>query len=116
MPQRRQSRNADSLLAETRRLLRRYDLRARKGLGQHFLIDQEVLEKIVTAAELSPVDIVLEVGPGLGILTREMAERAGWVIAVELDNKLAAILKQTLASQQNITIINQDILGINPAI
>lgn len=116
MPQRRHSRNSDSLLAQTRRLLRRYNLRARKGLGQHFLIDQEVLEKIVTAAELTSVDVVLEIGPGLGILTGEMAERAGWVIAVELDNKLAAILKQTLAAQQNITIINEDILGINPAI
>lgn len=102
------------LLAETRRLLRQSDLRARKGLGQHFLIDGGVLETIITAAELKLDDVVVEVGPGLGILTRELAKRAGRVIAIELDDNLAALLKKSLASFGNVTIINDDVLKIEP--
>ncbi len=104
----------ESLLPQTRRMLRHFDLKARKRLGQHFLIDREVLQLITSAAELTPTDIILEVGPGLGILTKELARQAGWVIAVELDNRLAAILKQTTASFNNVTIINDDILHIDP--
>jgi 16S rRNA (adenine1518-N6/adenine1519-N6)-dimethyltransferase len=102
------------LLAETRRLLHQSDLRARKGLGQHFLIDGGVLEAIIAAAELDSDDLVVEVGPGLGILTRELAQRAGGVIAIELDDKLAALLKKTLASFNNVTIVNGDVLKIEP--
>jgi 16S rRNA (adenine1518-N6/adenine1519-N6)-dimethyltransferase len=102
------------LLAETRRLLRQSDLRARKGLGQHFLIDGGVLEAIISAAELTPDDLVVEVGPGLGILTRELAQKAGGVVAIELDDKLAALLKKTLASFNNVTIVNGDVLKIEP--
>ncbi len=104
----------NSLLAQTKRRLRRFDLKARKGLGQHFLVDGEVLEAIIAAAELNPSDIVVEIGPGLGILTGELAQKAGQVIAVELDDKLAALLKQTLASFDNVTIINEDVLKIAP--
>lgn len=68
---------AGSLLAQTRRLLRQFDLRARKRLGQHFLIDGEVLQLIASAAELTPDDVVVEIGPGLGILTRELAPWSG---------------------------------------
>ncbi|MBI2830366.1 MAG: ribosomal RNA small subunit methyltransferase A [Chloroflexi bacterium] len=106
----------DPVLTETRDLLRQLGIRPRKGLGQHFLIDTEVLSSILEAAELASRDIVLEVGPGLGILTRELAQRAGWVIAVELDDKLAAMLKQRLASFQNVTIINRNILDVDPAV
>ncbi|MFC1982955.1 16S rRNA (adenine(1518)-N(6)/adenine(1519)-N(6))-dimethyltransferase RsmA [Chloroflexota bacterium] len=105
----------DSLLAQTRRLLRRSGLKARKGLGQHFLIDEEVLQLIASAAELTPTDTVIEVGPGFGVLTEELARRAGQVFAVELDNNLAAILKQTSAPHSNVTVINQDIMEIDPA-
>jgi 16S rRNA (adenine1518-N6/adenine1519-N6)-dimethyltransferase len=105
---------AGSLLTQTRRLLRQFDLRARKGLGQHFLIDGEVLKRITSAAELTPTDVIVEVGPGLGVLTRELAQKAGRVIAIELDNKLAAALKQTLAPFNNVTIINDDVLKIEP--
>jgi len=104
----------ESLLTQTRRLLRRFDLRVRKGLGQHFLIDEEALKLITVAAQLTPADVVMEIGPGLGVLTREIAKQAAWVLAIELDNKLAAILKQTLASFNNVTIINADILRIAP--
>jgi 16S rRNA (adenine1518-N6/adenine1519-N6)-dimethyltransferase len=106
---------SDSLLAQTRKLLRRFDIRAKKGLGQHFLVDDEVLEAILAAAELSPTDIVIEVGPGLGLMTGELARRAGWVIAIELDNRLADILKKTLVDFDNIVILNEDVLGTDPA-
>jgi 16S rRNA (adenine1518-N6/adenine1519-N6)-dimethyltransferase len=102
------------LLAETRRLLRQSDLRARKGLGQHFLVDGEVLSLIVATADLKPDDTVVEVGPGLGILTKELAKKAGWVVAIELDDGLAALLKKTLASFNNVTVINADVLKIEP--
>jgi 16S rRNA (adenine1518-N6/adenine1519-N6)-dimethyltransferase len=105
---------SNPLLAQTRGLLRQFGLRARKGLGQHFLVDGEVLGLITLAAELTPADVIVEVGPGLGILTRELARQAGWVIAIELDNKLAVLLKQTLASFDNVTIINEDVLKIEP--
>ena len=105
----------ESLLTQTRGLLRRSGLRARKGLGQHFLIDEEVLGLIISAAQLTAKDVVVEVGPGLGVLTRELARRAGWVVAIELDNKLAGILKQSLSSFKNVTIINEDVLKVEPA-
>ncbi len=103
----------DSLLDQTRRLLRQSGLRARKGLGQHFLIDEGVLHLITSAAELSPADIVIEVGPGLGVLTRELARRAGRVIAIELDRQLAQNLRETLASAGNVAIINEDVLDVD---
>src|SRR4030042_944594 len=103
-----------SLLSQTRKLLRRYGIRAKKGLGQHFLVDDAVLEKILDAAGLSSDDTVIEVGPGLGLMTAELAKRAGWVIAIELDNRLAAILTATLPSE-NIVVLNEDVLGTAPA-
>jgi 16S rRNA (adenine1518-N6/adenine1519-N6)-dimethyltransferase len=102
------------LLAEVRRLLRQSDLKARKGLGQHFLIDGEVLSLIVATAELKPDDTVVEVGPGLGILTRELAQKAGGVVAIELDDNLAALLKKTLAAFKNAIVINGDVLKTEP--
>lgn len=99
---------------EVKRLLRQSGLKAKKGLGQHFLIDEKALETIVIAAELSPEDIVIEVGPGLGVLTIELARRAGKVIAVELDTKLASLLKRRLASLPNVNIVNADILKVSP--
>lgn len=102
------------LLVRTRDLLRRFNLRVKKRLGQHFLIDEEVLDLILSTAQLSPEDIVVEVGPGLGVLTSQLARRSGWVVAIELDSILAAILKQTLSSYKNITIINDDVLKVDP--
>ena len=100
---------------EVKRLLRQSGLKAKKGLGQHFLIDEKALETIVIAAELSPEDIVIEVGPGLGVLTIELARRAGKVIAVELDTKLASLLKRRLTSLPNVNIVNADILKVSPS-
>ncbi len=99
---------------QTKRLLRRFGLRARKGLGQHFLIDRGVLESTTLAAGLTPGDVVIEVGPGLGVLTRELARQVGGLLAIELDSKLAAILQDNLAPFGNVTVINGDVLEINP--
>jgi 16S rRNA (adenine1518-N6/adenine1519-N6)-dimethyltransferase len=104
----------DAMLAETRRLLRRFKLRARKGLGQHFLTDGSVLATILDAAGLEPSDTVIEVGPGLGIMTRELAKRAGTVIAIELDNRLADALREALTPYENCVIVNEDVLGTDP--
>jgi 16S rRNA (adenine1518-N6/adenine1519-N6)-dimethyltransferase len=103
---------AGRLLAETRERLARSGLHPRKSLGQHFLIDQGVLDVILTAAELTEKDTVLEVGPGLGILTRELARRVARVIAVELDDNLAGLLAGEMAGQSNVTVINADILKL----
>ncbi|MBI4266947.1 MAG: ribosomal RNA small subunit methyltransferase A [Chloroflexi bacterium] len=111
----RQSALANPLLEQTRRLLRQSGLRARKGLAQHFLVDDKVLHLITSAAELSPDDTVIEVGPGLGVLTRELAKQSGRVIAIELDDRLAANLKPALALFKNVTIINDDVLKIDIA-
>ena len=100
---------------QVKRLLRQSGLRAKKSLGQHFLVDASVLQTIVEAAELSSSDTVIEVGPGLGILTAELIKRAGHVIAVELDTKLASLLKHRLASSANLRVINTDILKIRPS-
>jgi len=101
---------SNSLLSQTRKLLRHFNIRAKKGLGQNFLIDDNVLETIIQAAELKPTDTVIEVGPGLGLMTAELAKRAGWVIAIELDKQLAQILQETL-QYENIVILNEDVLG-----
>ena len=80
-----------------RSLLSRYGLQADKSFGQNFLVDERALQDIADAAELKPEDSVLEVGPGLGVLTRELAARAGHVTSVELDERLLDVLAETLA-------------------
>ncbi len=102
------------LLEETQRYLRRLDLKARKKLGQHFLVDTEALAAIASAAELKADDVVIEVGPGLGVLTDELVKQAGGVIAVELDDRLAGILKKKMAAIDNFTVVNRDILKVKP--
>lgn len=84
-------------------------------MGQHFLIDEAILSTIIEAAELSSKDTVIEVGPGLGILTTELARHAGNVIAVELDTQLASLLKRRLASLPNLSVISADILKVTPS-
>ena len=95
-------------------LLKRYDLRAHKGLGQNFLQDPLALEKIISAAEIQPMDSVLEIGPGLGSLTRYLAISAKEVVAVELDKNLLPPLKAILSPYQNIRLIHGDILKLSP--
>jgi len=95
-------------------LLRQFGFKPKKRLGQHFLVDEAVLERILSAAELSPGDIVVEVGPGLGILTEGLARQGAKVIAVELDSKLVVLLKKRLAAFPDVKIVRADILEVVP--
>jgi len=95
-------------------LLRQFDITPRKGLGQNFLISEGLLRRIINAANLEKDDVVLEVGAGLGTLTRGLAERAGRVIAVELDQRLMPVLRRTLAPYPHAELVQQDILSIQP--
>ncbi len=91
-------------------LLKKYNLRPRKGLGQNFLADPFHLSKIIEAAELTPSDTVLEIGPGPGTLTRLLVEAAGQVIAIEIDPNMVNLLKNELGHLPNLTIIQANIL------
>jgi len=93
-------------------LFQKYSFHPSRRLGQNFLIDKDVLDNIIKAAELNKNDIVLEIGPGLGVLTKELSKRAKRVIAVEKDKKLVKILKEKLARLKNIEIIEGDILRL----
>lgn len=88
----------------------KYGLQLSKSLGQNFITDRNILEKIIEGACVEPGDMVIEIGPGIGVLTAELAERASFVTAVEIDGRLIPILKETLSEYDNIRIINQDIL------
>ena len=95
-----------------KKLLKQYNIRPNKVLGQNFLVDEGVVDQMVKAAEISSEDIVLEVGPGLGALTRKIAQKAKKVIAVEKDKKVAEILKEILGDLDNVEIVVGDILKI----
>lgn len=91
-------------------ILNKYGIHAQKSKGQHFLLDQHVVEKIVKAADLAKTDVVVEVGPGLGVLTTALAEVAGTVITVELDKRMLALLERLKTVTPHLQVINQDIL------
>ena len=94
-------------------VLQKYGFNFSKKLGQNFLIDEHVLEKIMDASDISPEDYVLEIGPGIGTLTQALSGRAARVFAVELDDKLIPILQDTLSECPNVTVIHQDILKVD---
>ncbi len=96
-------------------LLRRHNLDLRKSLGQNLLVDSAHLARIADAADLTPTDNVLEIGPGLGALTHQLAARAGRVVAVELDQRLIPILRQQFADQPHVSFVHADILELDPA-
>jgi 16S rRNA (adenine1518-N6/adenine1519-N6)-dimethyltransferase len=100
---------------DVRGLLRQWNIRPSKGLGQNFIIDQAALNKIVAAAELTRSDTVLEIGAGLGTLTERLAREAGHVAAVELDERLIPVLQSMLSGFDNVTLIQGDILALDPA-
>lgn len=96
-------------------VLQKYNFNFQKKFGQNFLIDPHVLDKIISAAEITKEDCVLEIGPGIGTMTQYLAENAREVIAVEIDKNLIPILSDTLSSYDNVTIINEDILKVDIA-
>lgn len=97
----------------TRAIMETYGLNFKKSLGQNFLTDANVLHKIVDAAEITEKDDVIEVGPGIGALTEQLAKRAHHVLAFEIDDRLIPVLKETLSPYSNVTVIQQDILKTN---
>ena len=101
--------------ADPRQLLRRFGLRPKKSLGQNFMVGRRAIEQVLEAAELTPADVVLEIGAGLGTLTARLAERASQVVAVELDARMVEVLEQTLGEHPNLQLVAGDILEIDPA-
>ncbi|MDD4901243.1 MAG: 16S rRNA (adenine(1518)-N(6)/adenine(1519)-N(6))-dimethyltransferase RsmA [Patescibacteria group bacterium] len=103
------------LLEQTKKLCKLYHITPARSKGQNFLIKEEIYDAMAATAGLKPDDTVLEVGPGLGFLTAKLAARAGKVIAVELDDKLAEVLRTGLMSRgvKNVEVINEDILKIS---
>ncbi len=97
-------------ISETYRLIKKYDIHARKRFGQNFLTDARVLDKIINAADVTKDDFVLEIGPGLGTLTRVLCDHAKKVLAVELDYDLVDILEAEFTMYENLEIIQGDIL------
>lgn len=94
-------------------VLQKYNFNFQKKYGQNFLVDTHVLEKIMDAAQITADDCVVEIGPGIGTMTQYLAERAGSVVAVEIDKNLIPILQETLSEYDNVTIINEDILKVD---
>ena len=102
-----------SLEEETIYLMRKYNISAKKNLGQNFLIDESVVENILTTSDIKKEDLVIEIGPGLGTLTSKLVERAGKVICIELDSKMIEILDERFKLYNNLKIINDDVLKID---
>ena len=96
-------------------ILQKYNFRFQKNFGQNFLIDSRVLDKIIRAADITPEDFVLEIGPGIGTMTQYLCEHARAVTAVEIDRNLIPILEETLGGYHNAEIICQDILKMDLA-
>lgn len=94
-------------------ILDKYKFNFQKRFGQNFLIDANILDKIVTGADVTKEDCVLEIGPGIGTMTQYLCERARKVIAVEIDKTLIPILQDTLSAYDNVTVINEDILKVD---
>ncbi|MBQ3665964.1 MAG: 16S rRNA (adenine(1518)-N(6)/adenine(1519)-N(6))-dimethyltransferase RsmA [Lachnospiraceae bacterium] len=94
-------------------ILQKYNFSFQKKFGQNFLIDTHVLEKIIAKAEISKEDMVLEIGPGIGTMTQYLCENAKKVVAVEIDQSLIPILKDTLSDYDNVSVINEDILKVD---
>lgn len=97
---------------DIKKLLNKYNLFPSKKFGQNFLVDKEILFKIINDSDLKPADIILEIGSGIGNLTQELAKRAGKVVAIEKDPRMVEISKKTLKNYKNIEIIQGDILKL----
>lgn len=97
----------------TAEIIQKYQFNFQKKFGQNFLIDSNILDKIVQSAEVTKEDCVLEIGPGIGTMTQYLAEAAREVVAVEIDKNLIPILKDTLSEYDNVTVINEDILKVD---
>lgn len=102
----------ENVYRDTMQLLKKYHIHANKKLGQNFLIEDTVVERTIEAADITKEDLVIEIGPGLGTLTKELLEKAKKVIAVELDEKMIQILQERFFLYQNLELVHQDILTV----
>lgn len=102
-----------SIYEETKYILKKYGITANKSLGQNFLINDDVVNKIVDSAEISKEDLVIEIGPGLGTLTQKLLDRAGKVISIELDKRMIEILTNRFSLYNNFELISQDVLKVD---
>ena len=105
--------NMGESLKDTKYLMKKYKIKANKNLGQNFLTDDNVLQDIVDGAEIKDDDLVIEIGPGLGSLTKLLLERAKKVVCIELDNRMVKILEERFIIYENLEIINEDVLQID---
>lgn len=103
----------NSIFEETNFIMKKYNIKANKSLGQNFLINEDVIDGIVDSADIDGEDLIIEIGPGLGTLTKRLLEKAGKVICVELDEKMIKNLRDRFAFYNNLEILNQDILKTN---
>ena len=102
-----------NILEENKSIMKAYNIKANKSLGQNFLISTEVVEKIIESSELSKEDLVIEIGPGLGTLTKYLLDKAGKVICIELDTRMVKILNNRFTTKENFEIINDDVLKVD---
>ena len=102
-----------SSLEDTKFILKKYNIKANKKLGQNFLVDDDVIDSIIASADLSRNSVVIEIGPGLGTLTAKLLEKAGKVIGIELDERMIKILNDRFSLYNNLLLINDDILKVN---
>ena len=102
-----------SVLKDTKFIMDKYHITANKNLGQNFLIDDEAVTGIVDAANVSKDDLIIEIGPGLGTLTKELLDRAGKVICIELDKRMIEILNDRFSMYDNFKVLNDDVLKVN---
>ena len=97
----------------TAEIIKQYQIEFQKKYGQNFLVDANILEKIIRLSEITKDDCVIEIGPGIGTMTQYLAESAGKVIAIEIDRHLIPILEETLKEYKNVTIMNEDVLKVD---
>lgn len=102
-----------TILEETRFIMNKYHIKANKSLGQNFLISEEVMQAIVENSEIQKDNLVIEIGPGLGTLTKRLLEKAGKVVCIELDKKMIDILEDRFLLYENFEILNEDILKVD---
>ena len=103
----------ETLIEETKFIMKKYNIRANKSLGQNFLISEQVVNEIVASSKIDKEDLVIEIGPGLGTLTKYLLEKAGKVIGIELDKKMVEILQDRFKLYNNFELYQQDVLKID---
>jgi len=109
----KKGKNMENILEETRFIMKKYGIKANKSLGQNFLINSEVVESIINSSEISREDMVIEIGPGLGTLTKHLLEKAGKVLCIELDTRMIEILEDRFSQYEHFEVINEDVLKVN---